>query len=294
MARAAWYPKADKLDQGTTGGSMVGGMPHATLHTTETRNWAGKPYYHIEFMEVSPGLVLCRQYRPFNMAARSLRNAYGGVQTNRQGSVHIQATIVGYAKDAPKGGSFTPAMYQALHEFAVWCEQEWGVPRTASLPRPPGGPEFAKVSAPSRFTAASWKAYKGWSAHQNAPENTHWDCGRFDFEMMLSGAVVPGDDDMFCARGDQGDKVEYWQRRILRIDANALPNYGADADFGGETQAAVAALTGTDGARIGPFEAEKLDALIAGGSAPDLSKLATAAWVRTNFVGKGVKQIDLA
>jgi hypothetical protein len=295
MARAAWYPKADKLDQGTTGGTMVGGMPHGTMHTTETRSWAGKPYYHIEFMEVRPGEVQCRQYRPFNMASRALRNLSGGVQTNRQGTVHINATIVGYSKDAPHGGAFTPAMYQALHEFAVWCEQEWGIPRTVSLPRPPGGPEFAGYSSPSRFTASAWRAYRGWSAHQNAPENTHWDAGKFDFDLMMNGgATVPGDDDMFCAKGDKGDKVEYWQRRILRINAGALPRYGADADFGGETQDAVAALVpGSDGSRIGPKEAEHLDALIAGGT-PDLSKLATAAWVRTNFVGKGVKQLDLA
>lgn len=287
MSKAAWYPKAKRLDQGTTGGTMVGGKAHATLHTTETKGWAGAAYYHIVFNEVAPGLVEVRQYRPFNKAARSLRNKAGGVQTNRQGTVHIQPSVVGYAKDAPHRGAFTDAMYRALHDFAVWCEAEWGVPLAANPPKTGGGECYGEYS-PCRFSNRAWVVYSGWAEHQNAPENTHWDSGPVDWPMLLQGTDLPTeeDEDMFCAKGDTGAKVEYWQRRILRIDPGALPRYGADADYGDETATAVAKLVPeSDGLQIGPLEAEALDALISGNNV-DLDGYATKADLQ-RYVLKG-------
>jgi peptidoglycan hydrolase-like protein with peptidoglycan-binding domain len=38
-------------------------------------------------------------------------------------------------------------------------------------------------------------------------------------------------------RGDKGDDVQAWQESLLKM-GYSLPNYGADADFGGETEAA--------------------------------------------------------
>ena len=82
------------------------------------------------------------------------------------------------------------------------------------------------------------------------------------------------DDDMFVKRGDKSRQVAYWQLRLLRLDPNALPGFGADGDYGGETAAAVAAaVPTTDGEQIGPFEAEWLDAAVgteAGVSADDV------------------------
>ena len=268
---AAWYPLAQKLDQGRTGGSMLGGPARATLHDTETRSWAGEANYHMVLRQVGE-VVVMRQYRPFNMAARGLRNLSGGVQTNRQGSVHLQVSVVGYAKDAPHSGAWTEQMYDALREFSVWAEEEWGVPRIANVPGVGGGEGFGYRGA-YRFTFEEWLAYTGWAAHTNVPENTHWDVGRFDWAKMLS---ITESDDMFTKRGDKGDKVEYWQRRILRIDASALPRFGADADYGLETQNAVARMVpGSDGSRIGPLAAEHLDAKAAYGQ--DLSGYASKA-----------------
>jgi hypothetical protein len=285
---------------------MVGGKAHLTWHTTETTGWAGARYYHIVFKEVSPGVVECRQYRPFTRAAKSLRNKSGGVQTNRQGTVHIQASIVGRAANAQ---NFSPAMYAAMHQFAVWCNTEHGIPLTTNTPAELGNRCYGSAS-PCRFTFAQWRAYAGHSAHAHAPENTHWDAP-FDYSKILTGGgiVLPPTQqegsDMFCKRGDgpdgaAGDRVEYWQRRILRIDPNALPRYGVDRDYGGEGAAAVASLVpGSDGQQIGPFEAEALDALIAGGGSEcdcdlayyarltDLDGLAESSWVADGFLPKG-------
>lgn len=281
MAKSAWYPKAKRLDQGTTGGYYVGGPPRAVLHTTETRSWAGAAYYHVQFMEVAPGVIEIRQYRPFNRASRALRNLAGGVQTNRQGSVNINACVVGYARES---ATWSDAMYRALHEFALWAEAEWAIPRKEYVRT--GGGECYGYYSPCRMSKSMWVSYNGWAAHQNVPENTHWDAGHVNWGKLLDGVDLPEEsDDMFCVKGDKGDKVEYWQLRMLRIDPNSLPNYGADADYGGETAAAVAALVpGSDGLQIGPKEAEQLDALIAG--QVDLTGYAKQAWVKAQGYAK--------
>ena len=43
-------------------------------------------------------------------------------------------------------------------------------------------------------------------------------------------------------RGESGDAVAAMQRLLLRRDPKCLPRYGADGDFGAETEAAVKAL----------------------------------------------------
>jgi peptidoglycan hydrolase-like protein with peptidoglycan-binding domain len=40
-------------------------------------------------------------------------------------------------------------------------------------------------------------------------------------------------------RGDKGKAVEDVQLALMKLDGNALPKYGADGDFGGETEAAI-------------------------------------------------------
>ena len=40
---------------------------------------------------------------------------------------------------------------------------------------------------------------------------------------------------MLCKKGDKGEVVRAWQERILLDDPAALPQWGADADFGDET-----------------------------------------------------------
>lgn len=295
MAKAAWYPKARKLDYGTTGGTMIGGPPRAVLHTTETQGWAGARYYHIEMLQTSNGVEI-RQYRPFNKASLALRNLSGGVQTNRMGEACINVCVTGYAKDAPSGGVWTLEMYKALHELALWLKEEWNIPlqNTAKVGR---GICYGYHSI-CRMSSPQWQLYTGWCGHQNVPENTHWDPGAVDWDLLLGGDGLPElpeeEDDMFTKLREQGPKVEYWQRRILRIDANALPQWGADGDYGDETAQAVAALVpGSDGKQIGPLEAEALDALVMT-PALDLSPYAKRWWVRNNYVAKGAQTVELS
>jgi len=49
------------------------------------------------------------------------------------------------------------------------------------------------------------------------------------------GGTVPGDDEMALKKGDSGAAVQKHQEGILAWNPDALPNYGADGDFGDET-----------------------------------------------------------
>ncbi len=45
-------------------------------------------------------------------------------------------------------------------------------------------------------------------------------------------------------KGSKGNKVKELQRLLLQIDPNSLPKYGADGDFGSETEAALNKILG--------------------------------------------------
>ncbi len=62
--------------------------------------------------------------------------------------------------------------------------------------------------------------------------------------------------------GDSGADVEAVQKLLLKWDKNCLPNYGADGDFGNETEIAVRAYQAGKGIKIdGIVGAETLEAL---------------------------------
>lgn len=49
--------------------------------------------------------------------------------------------------------------------------------------------------------------------------------------------TAPGEGDIMLQRGDKGLAVTYWQKSLLKWNPASLPRYGADSDFGGETEA---------------------------------------------------------
>lgn len=175
-----WYPKAVRREQSTDGGSMVGGSPRGVWHTTETTSIAsGDPYYHISFKD-DPAGVIITQYRPFGRASRALFNGPDPVQTNRQGTVNINAVIIGYAKDSP---SLSDRMIEAMAEFMVWAEGEWGIP--AVLPLTFQGSSAWGVHGEGRMSISAWVTFTGWAGHQDVPDgNTHWDPGKIPVEKI--------------------------------------------------------------------------------------------------------------
>lgn len=97
--------------------------------------------------------------------------------------------------------------------------------------------------------------------------------------------------------GDKGEPVRYWQRRLLRLGYK-LPEFGADGDYGDETQKAITASRkhygyGNTGLKkLSGWHAEQLDADLAGkgekgdpGPPPTDAQIAKAvtAWVTSNM-----------
>jgi hypothetical protein len=52
------------------------------------------------------------------------------------------------------------------------------------------------------------------------------------------------EDNFPLKKGSRGSRVQELQNAILKRDPNALPKYGADSDFGSETENALVKLTG--------------------------------------------------
>lgn len=73
-----------------------------------------------------------------------------------------------------------------------------------------------------------------------------------------------GDAAMFCFYGETSDKVKAMQLQLLQLDPTCLPKFGADWNFGNETQAALNRLvTGVNVTYYGPEEWAKMQKLIA-------------------------------
>lgn len=106
------------------------------------------------------------QHLDTDVAARSLRNAAGGVETNRDHALQIE--VVGFA-----GKAKNKTTLKNLARLCRWLEQIHNIPPVwpAGLPKPakngkdPGGH--------IRSTEA-W-AKSGHFGHCHVPENTHWD-----------------------------------------------------------------------------------------------------------------------
>ena len=100
-------------------------------------------------------------------AARALRNAPGGVQTNRDSAIQIE--VVGFAH-RPKGA----ATLRNVQRLCNWIEEthnvpnEWpsGPPKPAVNGHDPGG---------HNRNVANWDTKGGHYGHSQVPENTHWD-----------------------------------------------------------------------------------------------------------------------
>jgi hypothetical protein len=192
-----WMPGVVRRVSAHDGGSMVGGEPRIVWHTYEA------PYamtavqgaqsliragneVHFVFDPVDGDLV---QLLPANRAARGLRNAPGGAQTNRFGTACIQVEVIGYAAH-PWTADMTVKGQRTLGRLVDFV-RSWGVPDEW-----PAGPPPAYVNGVGNRPADPrssriWK-HGGHFGHSQVPENDHGDPGAIDVRMITSG----NEDDM--------------------------------------------------------------------------------------------------
>lgn len=121
------------------------------------------------------------------VSARSLKNASGGVQTNRDSAIQIE--VVGFAH-LPK----SQATLRNVARLCRWIEATHGVarvwpngpPKPARNGRDPGG---------HNRDAATWDLRSGHYGHSQVPENDHWDPAYTDAESAFVLGFAPDADD---------------------------------------------------------------------------------------------------
>jgi hypothetical protein len=152
-------------------GSHTGGPFKIVHHTTEGSTAKGafaafKAHKSDPHFTVDATTIF--QHIDTNQAARALRNAKGGVQTNRDSAVQIE--VVGFAH-RPK----TRATLENVRRLCRWIEATHSVPRVWPNGFPKPATASGKDPGGHNRNAATWDSKAGHYGHSNVPENTHWD-----------------------------------------------------------------------------------------------------------------------
>lgn len=126
------------------------------------------------------------------VAARSLRNRSGGVETNRDGTILIQIELMGFAGSPETIGSREDLVWLGTEVVGPLCKRN-SIPLTSSVRWAPY-PSSYGLNATQRLSPAAWDGYSGVLGHMHAPENDHGDPGAIDIETILSAAR--GEDDV--------------------------------------------------------------------------------------------------
>ena len=224
---AIWKPLSG------SSGPMADGPYKIVHHTTEGnsasgafdafRNHGSDPHFTVDGTQIF-------QHIDTDEGARALRNAPGGVETNRGGAVQIE--LVGFAHKRK-----APANLINLARLCRWIEDTHQVPREW----PAGLPKVAKNGADPgghNRDPMIWKSRSGHYGHCHVPENTHWDPGytkeevaflmdaRFDTAGHLVTAPPPAlpsqsDASTRSTMPDHGDVGEH--DTPVSVDGAAIP-----------------------------------------------------------------------
>lgn len=197
-----WRLPSSNWIGGNSAGSMNGdGSRKLLLHSTEGTTIAGAVGAYQANNSWPHFTVDCKrrqvtQHLDVHVAARSLRNDPGGAdQTNRDGSIHVQIEMVGFAGSPESIGSTEDLAWFGREVVRPICA-EGAIPiqSTVTWVRYPNS--YGKLAS-QRLSPAEWDAYSGVLGHQHAPDNSHGDPGLIDIHEILNAARgVPMEDDM--------------------------------------------------------------------------------------------------
>jgi N-acetylmuramoyl-L-alanine amidase CwlA len=151
-------------------GSNLGGPFKIVHHTTEGstadgamtafKNHRSDPHFTVDKTKIY-------QHIDTDVASRALRNAPGGVETNRDSAVQIE--VVGFA-GAPKDA----ATLKNVARLCRWIEATHGVSAVWPAGRP-NPPHNGKDPGGHNRDPNIWNTQSGHFGHSQVPENTHWD-----------------------------------------------------------------------------------------------------------------------
>src|SRR5690606_7154910 len=177
-----WLPNAERIP-GESAGAMNGdGSYKILLHSTEGASIEGAVSAYRQHRSWPTLTVDCPRRRvvehlPLNVAARALRNDPGGAdETNRDGTIHVQIELVGFAeRPASIGG---PDDLEWLGREVIGpIARLTGVPLRSTVDWVAYPASYGKRAA-QRLSPTAWDAYSGVLGHQHAPDNDHGDPGR--------------------------------------------------------------------------------------------------------------------
>lgn len=170
-------------------GAYSGGPFKIVHHTTESATFAparqefqqkkSDPHFTVDSTQIY-------QHIDTGVAARSLRNDPGGVETNRDSAVQIE--VVGFA-GKPKAA----ATLANVAKLCRWIEGQHGVPQVWPNGRPKHSTNGQDPGGHNR-SATNWGTKGGHYGHSQVPGNTHWDPGYLPAEVAIVTPNAPAED----------------------------------------------------------------------------------------------------
>jgi N-acetylmuramoyl-L-alanine amidase len=220
MARC---PFAEWMPISGPSGSFTGGPFKIVHHTTEGHSAQGAfdayranrsdPHFTVDATRIV-------QHIDTSKAARALRNAPGGVQTNRDSAIQIE--VVGFAH-RPKSA----ATLRNVQRLCNWIAQTHGVARVW-----PSGPPKPAVNGRDpgghNRSVANWDTKSGHYGHSQVPENIHWDPGYTAEEaaFVIAPATMDVDASLLTSIEAEPDLTHEVSRMLDDADPQSI---GADA-----------------------------------------------------------------
>lgn len=208
---------------GNSAGSMNGdGSRKLLLHSTEGATINGAIGAYRTNNSWPHFTVDCKrrqvtQHLDVAVAARSLRNDPGGAdQTNRDGSVHVQIEMVGFAGTPASIGSTDDLAWFGRQVVAPICA-ETGIPIQSTVTWRRYPDSYGKLAS-QRLSPSAWDAYSGVLGHQHAPDNSHGDPGLIDIHEILNAAQEG--DDMALSTEDKN-----WLRELMADRRREIVEY---------------------------------------------------------------------
>jgi hypothetical protein len=187
------------LRNGRSGGSFTGGPPKFVIHTTEGgglpsyQDGATAPHTTFRFLGTS-GDCEIYSHTPMNVAARSLRNLDGGVQTNRDSVVQME--IIGSCVNSiavKYGILFIPGINDAMKRTLAGVIKEQcilnGIP-VRPLPSNKWIPYDGRDHG-QRMSYSEWDNFSGICGHEHVPENNHLDPAELDLTTYFDLKPIP-------------------------------------------------------------------------------------------------------
>ncbi|WP_087069092.1 N-acetylmuramoyl-L-alanine amidase [Cyanobium sp. NIES-981] len=165
-------------------GAYLGGPFKIVHHTTEgsTASSAMRAYQsNRSDPHFTVDSTTIYQHIDTGVSARSLFNADGGVQTNRDSAIQIE--VVGFA-----GKPKSKETLNNISKLCRWIEATHGVPKVW----PNGFPKTGSTDPGGHNrNATNWDSKGGHYGHSHVPENDHWDPGytKTEVEIIMGGRL---------------------------------------------------------------------------------------------------------